>query len=174
MNQKIILCVMAFFLFNQCKPSPDDPTLVMQVDLNRYAGLWYEIASFPASFQKDCQCTTAEYKTTDKGFIRVINRCRRGDAGAKQSEIHGKAFIVPASGNTKLQVQFFWPFRGDYHIIRLDQDYQWAVVASGNKYLWILCRNPQMDSALYDRIVAELSVDGYEMGRLQKTVQPCS
>ena len=85
---------------------------VPEVDLDRYAGMWYEIASFPQRFTKGCHGTTAMYTTTSKGCVIVNNRCRRGSLSGKESGISGKAFVVPNSGNAKLKVQFFWPLKG--------------------------------------------------------------
>ena len=83
---------------------------VPNVDVNKYTGKWYEIASFPQRFQKGCHCTTAEYTMTDKGYLIVENRCNRGSINGKQSYIKGKAFVEKNSGNAKLKVQFFFPF----------------------------------------------------------------
>ena len=85
---------------------------VPYVDLNKYAGKWYEIASYPQRFQKGCHCTTAEYTLSDKGYVIVENRCKRDSVNGKQSYIKGKAFVEKNSGNAKLKVQFFWPFKG--------------------------------------------------------------
>jgi len=81
---------------------------VRYVDLNKYAGKWYEIASYPQRFQKGCHCTTAEYTLSDKGYVIVENRCNRGSINGKQSYIKGKAFVEKNSGNAKLKVQFFY------------------------------------------------------------------
>ena len=83
---------------------------VPHVDLKKYAGKWYEIASYPQRFQKGCHCTTAEYTLSDKGYVIVENRCNRNSINGKQSYIKGKAFVEKNSGNAKLKVQFFWPF----------------------------------------------------------------
>src|SRR5579885_2074314 len=126
---------------------------VPQVELNKYAGKWYEIASFPQTFQKGCHCTTAEYTLSDKGYVIVENRCNRDSVNGKQSYIKGKAFVEKGSGNAKLKVQFFWPFRGKYWIIDLANDYSYAVVSHPNKkYLWILSRTPKMDELTYQQI----------------------
>lgn len=160
-------------LFSSCMSSKSTPTKVGNVALEKYAGIWYELASFPASFQKGCHCTTAEYQLTGKSHIRVINRCRRKAADGKESGIRGRAYPVEGSNNTKLKVQFFWPFRGDYDIIMLAEDYSWAVVTSGKKYLWILNRTPEMDEKLYEELTIKLNAEGYDMSRLQRTVQVC-
>ena len=145
---------------------------VSHVDLNQYAGKWYEIASFPQRFQKGCHCTTAEYTLSEKGYVIVENRCNRGSVTGKQSYIKGKAFVVSNSGNAKLKVQFFWPFKAKYWIIDLANDYSYAVVSHPNKkYLWILSRTSTMDDAVYQQIIGRLKPKGFDLSKLQRTVQ---
>jgi apolipoprotein D and lipocalin family protein len=147
---------------------------VSEVDLARYMGTWYEIAAFPQRFQKGCHCTTALYEMTDQGYVRVINSCRKDGPQGKLKTAKGKAFIVAGSGNAKLRVQFFWPFRGDYWIIDLAEDYSYAVVGAPNRdYLWILARTPVMDEVLYQEILARVKDKGFDIGRLRKTDQSC-
>ena len=109
---------------------------------------------------------------TDKGYLIVENRCNRGSVHGKQSYIKGKAFVQKGSGNAKLKVQFFFPFRGKYWIIDLADDYSYAVVSHPNKkYLWILSRTPKMDDAVYQKIIARLEEKGFDLTKLQKTEQ---
>jgi apolipoprotein D and lipocalin family protein len=146
---------------------------VDSVDLERYLGLWYEIASYPMFFQKNCTATTATYSLREDGLIKVINSCRKGSLDGKLKEAKGRAKVVDTETNAKLKVSFFGPFWGDYWIIDLDPDYQWAVVGGPKrKYLWILSRTPQMDPALYDEIVSRLPAMGYDPNALNRTQQP--
>ncbi|MBM3311604.1 MAG: lipocalin family protein [Candidatus Aminicenantes bacterium] len=148
---------------------------VPAVDLDKYMGTWYEIAAFPQKFQKGCHCTTAEYARTDKGYVRVVNSCRKDGPSGKLTTAKGKAFVVKNSGNAKLRVQFFWPFRGDYWIIDLAPDYSFAVVGAPDRdYLWILSRAPQMDESLYREIVGRCAAKGFDIKRLVKTDQSCA
>jgi apolipoprotein D and lipocalin family protein len=145
---------------------------VPNVDLTKYVGKWFEIASFPQRFQKNCHCTTAEYTATDKGYVIVENTCNKGSIDGKQSYIKGKAFVVENTGNAKLKVQFFWPFKGDYWIIDLADDYSYAVVSNPNKkYLWILSRTSKMDAAVYQQIIARLKEKGFDLTNLKMTEQ---
>ena len=145
---------------------------VPNVDLNKYAGKWYEIASYPQTFQKGCHCTTAEYTLSEKGYVIVENRCNKDSVNGKVSYIKGKAFVEEGSGNAKLKVQFFWPFRAKYWIIDLADDYSYAVVSHPNKkYLWILSRSPKMEEAVYLEILSRLKAKGFDLSMLQKTVQ---
>ncbi len=143
---------------------------VPNVDLKKYSGKWYEIASYPQRFQKGCHCTTAEYTLTDKDYVIVENRCKKDSLTGKQSYIKGKAFIEKNSGNAKLKVQFFWPFRGKYWIIDLTNDYSYAVVSHPNKkYLWILARESKMDEEIYKQIISRLKEKGFDLDKIQKT-----
>ena len=145
---------------------------VPHVDLEKYAGKWYEIASFPQRFQKGCQYTTATYTLSDKGYVIVENRCKKDGKDGKETGVKGKAFVVKNSGNAKLKIQFFWPFRGKYWIIDLADNYSYAVVSHPNKkYLWILSRTPQMDPDLYEKILSRLKAKGFDLSKLNKTVQ---
>ena len=148
-------------------------TTVPAVDLSKYAGTWYEIASYPQSFQKGCMATTANYAARPDGEINVVNRCRKDSLEGVEDVAEGRARVVDKATNAKLEVSFFRPFWGDYWIIQLAPDYSYAVVGHpGRDYLWILSRTPQMEEAVYTGILEKLKEQGYELSRLQKTLQP--
>ena len=152
-------------------PRPLD--VVPKVDLQRYLGTWYEIATFPQRFQKGCVGVTAHYSLRSDGAIDVVNVCRDGTLDGKVRSVRGKAWVVDRSTNAKLKVRFFWPFAGAYWIIELDKDYQWAVVGHpSRKYLWVLGRTPQMDPSVYEDLLARISAKGYDLTKLKKTLQP--
>jgi apolipoprotein D and lipocalin family protein len=142
---------------------------VPQVDLGRYMGTWFEIASFPQRFQKGCTDSRAEYRVRPDGDVEVLNSCLRD---GKVDTARGKAWVVDKTTNAKLKVSFFWPFRGDYWIIDLGRDYEYAVVsAPSRKYLWILAREPRMDERLYAAIIEQLRARGFDIAKLQRTVR---
>ena len=158
-------------LFSTVSCKSQDLKTVAFVDLQKYAGKWYDISHLPVSFMNGCECTTAEYEVTNKGYVLVTNRCRKGDPG-KWKSIRGKAFVVPNSNNSKLKVQFFWPFKGDYWIIELADDYSYAVVGDkSRKYLWILSRTPQMDQKIYDEIIIRTGNKGFAVEKLEFSEQ---
>lgn len=145
---------------------------VPYVDLKKYSGKWYEIASFPQRFQKDCNSTTAKYTLTDEGYVIVENRCNKDSVNGKQSSIKGKAFVDKNSGNAKLKVQFFWPFKGKYWIIDLAEDYSYAVVGHPNKkYLWILSRTATMNENTYQQIISRIKEKGFDISKIKLTKQ---
>jgi apolipoprotein D and lipocalin family protein len=162
-------------LFNLAAKKLPPLTTVANVDLNRYAGLWYQFAYFPNGFQpKDAQLTTAEYGVTNKGYVTVLNTAYKDKAGKEiKSTIKGKAFVMDKASKSKLGVQFFWPFKGAYWIILLDKDnYQWAVVSSPNrKYLWILTRTANLDKAMYQNLVQQIAAKDIDVSKIVVTGQ---
>lgn len=148
------------------------PSTVDHVDLARYAGTWYEIARLPHSFEKGCVGVTATYATRPDGKISVLNRCRVGTLTGELRSINGTARSTNPPRNSKLKVTFFWPFEGDYWILRLNPDYTTAAVGSPNrKTLWILHRQPTMDDSHYHALVESLKAEGFPTQNLERVPQ---
>jgi apolipoprotein D and lipocalin family protein len=146
---------------------------VPKVDLERYMGTWYEIASFPQRFQKGCVASMATYLLRKDGKVDVLNQCKDKTLDGKVRNAKGKAWIVDKQTHAKLKVSFFWPFSGDYWIIDLDPNYEYAVIGHPKRtYLWILSRNRQMDPGTYEAILQRLKAQHYDISRLNKTLQP--
>ncbi len=151
--------------------------VVPSVDLERYVGVWYEIARLPNRFQKDCLGdVTATYSLLPDGEIRVVNRCRK--EGDVVTEAEGRARLANKDGlDSKLEVRFapawlsFLPFVwGNYWIIDLDADYSYAVIGEpGREYLWVLARTPHMDETLLISILDRVKLQGYDTTALIKT-----
>jgi apolipoprotein D and lipocalin family protein len=145
---------------------------VDSVDLERYLGKWYEIASYPQRFQEGCTGTTATYTLRSDGEIDVLNECRKGALDGEFDSATGRARIADPSNSAKLEVSFFGPFWGDYWVIQLGPEYEYAVVGHPSRdYLWILSRTPTLDDATYEGILTKLEEQGYPLDRLVKTVQ---
>ena len=150
---------------------------IAEVDLARYAGRWHEVAKFPNRFQKDCaKETVAEYALLPGGDIRVTNSCVQADGTRKRAE--GKAKLANRNGPaSQLKVRFapailswlpaVW---GDYWILDLTDDYSAVLVGSPSReFLWILSRTPDMDSAVYSRLVGTANTQGFDVSRLVKS-----
>lgn len=149
------------------------PPTVEHVDLSRYAGTWYEIASFPKWFQRGCVATQATYRLRSDGSVEVVNECRQERLDGKEKRARGKAWVVDKTTNAKLKVQFFWPFRGDYWIVALDPEYRWSVVGDpGRSSCWILSRTRKLDDTVFASIVGRIRDLGFDPDRLHRTLQP--
>ena len=141
-----------------------DPLTVSDVDVTRYMGMWYAVASIPTTFEKGCaQGTTAYYRLLPNGRVEVTNTCY--DAAGKASRVVGRAWIPDPSESGKLKVSFvgllgLWLFPADYWILDLAADYSYAVVGHPEqKFGWILSRTPTLPddvlAGIYNRLVRQ-------------------
>ncbi len=155
-----------------------DVQTVPFVDLERYLGKWYEVASIPQSFQRDCiKNTTAEYSVEpETGYIVVLNSCDQEDGSRKDAE--GRARIENEETQAELKVTFVkifdWVFRfgGDYWVIGLQKDYQWAVVGHPTReYAWILARKPNLSKRSLKAAHDVLIKNGYDTCTLMVSIQ---
>ena len=170
---QVLACSMLLGLAQAQQPASPPPapvSSVAAVDLARYSGKWFEVASFPMFFQRNCVAdTTAEYSALDSGALRVRNRCKT-DSGF--DEATGQATVVEGFANSRLRVSFFWPFKADYWVLGLDPEYRWAVVGNPNrKYLWLLSRTPQLPPEQLEAALASARAQGFDLAQLRYTRQ---
>lgn len=151
---------------NAAVPQPAKP-----VDLDRYAGLWYEIGRYENGFERGCEGVTAEYTVRDDGLVGVLNTCRRGSVAGEPKTARGKARIVEGSGNAKLKVSFFGPlYLGDYWVLDHADDYGWSIVGEpSGRYLWLLSRTAQPSPQTRDMILNRVRDLGYDLALVRTT-----
>ncbi|MCB0419497.1 MAG: lipocalin family protein [Bdellovibrionales bacterium] len=160
--------VISLFIFSVLTAEADPMKTVDFVDVDKYLGSWYEVASIPQSFQKDCFCSRAEYSLREDGHLRVVNSCNKKSHQGKISIVEGYAKIIDKNTNSKLKVTFFWPFFGDYWIIGLDADYRYSVVSSPDRStLWVLSRTPILDPRLLQMALDDAKRQGLNLTKLQ-------
>jgi apolipoprotein D and lipocalin family protein len=149
--------------------TPPLPT-VERVDLDRYVGRWYEVASLPNRFQAQCMADTqARYRATGED-IEVVNRCRLADGTVESAT--GVAKVVADSGNARLRVSFFRPFYGDYWVLALAPDYRWVLVGEPRRQFgWVLSRTPELAPADLVEALARAEALGYARSAFKPTPQ---
>ena len=156
------------------------PTSVDQVDLNKYAGKWYEIARMPMYFQRNCASdVTATYNLNKDEAgkltsVEVINQCRKQDGSMMKAE----GLAKPANDTgSELKVTFMPSWlrwlpvgKADYWVLQLDEDYQSALVGTpDNKYLWVLSRKPTLSEAVFEDYKKIAKIQGYDINKLEIT-----
>lgn len=182
-NFRSIAAGAACLALASCAGQPDyraetaPPETVASVDLERYQGLWYEIARYPNRFEEGCEGVTAEYALNDDGTVRVLNTCRQGAVDGPRRTAEGRARVVEDSRGSRLKVQFApsWvPFaEGDYWVLALDDAYQSALVGDPDgRYLWILARTPKLSDERLDELRAIAADKGYDPNALRMVDQP--
>jgi apolipoprotein D and lipocalin family protein len=160
------------------RPS-DAPDLrpVASVDLTRYAGRWYEIARYPNRFERGCEAVTADYNVRPDGRVGVTNSCRQGPVGTRIRAVEGTAQVIAGSSGARLAV-YFAPIPlpagdGNYWIVYLSEDYQYAVVGEpSGRYLWFLARTPTIRPDIRAQLQAAAEQQGYDLSLLEEVAQP--
>jgi apolipoprotein D and lipocalin family protein len=178
---KRLALVLLLGLSAACAPSTterlglDELETIEGFELERYLGRWYEIGSYPQTFQEGCVGTTATYSLKDDGNVDVLNECLQN---GEPIEANGTARPVDLDRG-KLEVSFFPPFWSEYWILDLreddgpDADYTQAVVGEpGRDALWILSRTPELDPSTEDALLADIEAQDYGLDRLRFTEQP--
>lgn len=142
-----------------------DPEVIKEVDLQKYSGVWYEVGHFPTLFQKLCDRSEAKYTLNNDGTVGVLNTCYRNDKVF--TTIEGKAYAPNPQEPTKLIVDFGFARKGDYWIVALDSDYQWAVVSGPKKEsLFILSRSAPMNTKILNQILKDLKDRGFDTDKI--------
>ena len=141
--------------------------VVSNLDLNKFQGVWYEIAHNPWFPENNCFAMIAHYKIIEDNKIQVTNICRKYGFDGEISKIKGEAWLVDQAIKSKWEVQFIWPFTLDYWVIDLEEDYNYAVIGEPDKEnFWILSRKPIMEKNILTKIIEKTNLKGYDLSNL--------
>lgn len=159
----IILCL----LLMNASPTENKP--VPKIDPVKYAGKWYVIGWIPTKYDRRWQNTTETYTLNKKGDYDI---CTTYTRKGKNKSVRSKGFLNHEKGDAAWKVQFVWPFRADYWVIEMGEDYSYTVVGHPkHKFLFIMARQPSMSDSLYGAITERCKAKGYETDKLRKQVQ---
>lgn len=146
---------------------------VPELDLERYAGTWYEIARYDVWYERGCEDVVATYTPQEDGTVAVLNACTiRKRSGDKHKQSRGTARRPDEAHPGRLEVSFFRPFWGDYQVMALGPDYAWALVGSPDRgSLWVLARQPTLDGPSWDAAIGVATAQGFDRSLLIRTPQ---
>ena len=175
MSRGFLTLFLSLMLLTGCQSLPEDPPEVVDaVDLERYTGLWYEIARLPVFFQDAEDAATARYTLNADGTIDLINTAIQPDGSTRS--VTGTAVPVPGSNGAKLRVtidNFFAklfgspPEYGNYWILELADDYSLALVGSPDREsLWLLSRTPEVSKERVDQYLDSARQKGYPVSEI--------
>jgi len=145
---------------------------VAHVDLPRFMGTWYVIASIPTRFEKNAYNAVETYKLQPDGNVYTAFRFRNGSFVNPLKAIHSTGYVNTDSGNAVWGVQVFWPIKAQYIVAYLKDDYSQTIVArDARDYTWIMARTPSIPQADYDQLLACVKALGYSMPKIRKVPQ---
>lgn len=140
---------------------------VEEFDLERYMGKWYEIYRLPNKFEDGLTEITANYQLTEEGDVIVTNEGRLIEDKSRIKQAKGKAWVPDKNEPSRLKVSFFWPFAGDYWVLKIDPEYSYALVGDpSGKYLWILARENRLDPQIVEELKVYASTLGFDVKNL--------
>ena len=145
---------------------------VPHVDLPRFMGSWYVVGNIPTTVEKDAYNAIETYQLAPDGTIATTFTFRKGGFDGKPKEMHPKGFVRDTSTNATWGMQFIWPFKADYRIVWLADDYSQTIVGREKRdYLWIMARTPTIADADYQKLVAFAQGLGYDVTKIRKVPQ---
>jgi apolipoprotein D and lipocalin family protein len=167
-------CWLALFGLGSGAQASAPLNTIASLDVPRYMGTWYEIAKYPAWFQRKCvSSTSAQYSVLEAGRVQVLNRCKM--ANGEWNEAVGVARQIGGAASPQLKVRFapewlsFIPMVwGDYWVIAIDPQYQWVIVSEPSRqYMWILSRTPTLPRATYEQLLQQLGAMGFDLNKIE-------
>ena len=166
-----LLAASAAMILGGCTTAPPMET-VDHVDLERFMGDWYVIANIPTFIEKGAHNAVESYRLDDDGTVATTFTFRKGGFDGDEKVYRPRGFIVDEQSNALWAMQFVWPFKGDYRIIYLDEDYATTVIGRQKRdYVWLMARSPQPQEADYRKAVEAIRAAGYDMNELQRVPQ---
>jgi apolipoprotein D and lipocalin family protein len=165
--------VVGSVLLAACQGAPR-PALqtVAHVDLPRFMGAWYVIASIPTFIERGAHNAVESYELDQRGRVRTTFQFNAGSFNGPLRVHHPIGYVSPDGGGALWGMQFIWPFRADYRIVYLDPEYTQTVIGRERRdYVWIMARTPTIPDADYARLLELLRAQGYSLSRLQKVPQ---
>ena len=178
MNNKISLFLTLLVYFFGCSSvqALDDKNqgsmpVVDYVDLERFMGDWYVIATIPTFLEKDAYNPVETYKRDDDGTIATTFTFNKGSLDGPTKVFRPRGFVVDETTNAIWGMQFVWPIKADYRIVYLDDKYQQTIIGRNSRdYVWIMARTPSISEQVYTKLVGVVKSLGYELDALQKAI----
>lgn len=155
-----------------CAGSGPEMETVDYVDLQRFMGDWYVIASIPTFLEKDAYNAVENYEMNDDGTIATTFTYRDGGFDGEKKEFTPKGFIRDTESNAIWGMRFIWPIKADYRIVYLDEDYSKTIIGRQKRdYVWIMAREPQISEREYDMLLGVIGSLGYDTSKVQRVPQ---
>jgi len=172
---KSLALLVTLVLLSGCAASLPPLRTVERVDIERFMGRWYVIAAIPTFIETDAFNAVESYRLDADGTIDTTFSFHKGGFDGPLKTYNPRGFIADNASNAVWGMQFIWPIKAEYLITYLTDDYSRTVIGRNKRdYVWIMARSPQIPEADYQRIVAELAAQGYDVTKLRKVPQSWS
>lgn len=135
-------------------------------------GDWYVIASIPTRLEKGAHNAVESYRLRPDGVVETTFTFRKGSVDGKLKRYHPKGFVRDKRTNAAWEMQFVWPFKAEYLITYLAEDYSVTIISRNKRdYVWIMARTPRIPEADYARLLELVGEQGYDISQVQRVPQ---
>ena len=173
-HSRKLICLCLVLALTACRSAMAEKPIkpVGHVELPRYMGRWYVIASIPTRFGRDGYNQVETYRLDPDGEICTTFRFHNGGFDGPLKTIHSTATVLPGSGNAQWSVHLFWVLHEQYIVGWLAPDYSRVIVArDARDYVWLMARTPQVSPGEYRQMLARVRAMGYDLRKLRKVPQ---
>ena len=172
MKQHILILMFIVFSTTGCASSLPQLKTVDRLDLDRFMGPWHVIACIPTVIETKAYNGIEEYTLLPDGSIDTVFTFNKGSFDGPVKRYNPRGFVVDKVNNSTWGMRFIWPFKAEYLITHLNDDYTQTIVGRNKRdYFWIMARTPQIPEADYKRLLSELEDQGYNMSKVRKVPQ---
>lgn len=145
---------------------------VEYVDLDRFMGDWYVIANIPTFIETDAVNAIETYAMNEDGTIATTFTFHEETPDGERKEYNPTGFIVDKESNALWDMKFIWPFKAEYRVIYLDDEYQVTIIGRSKRdYVWLMAREPTIDNKTFEELLNYLAVQGYDIYKVKKVPQ---
>ena len=142
---------------------------VDKVDLNRFMGDWYVISSIPTFIEKDAFNAIESYLLDDDGTVATTFKFNKGSFDGPLKKYHARGYVRDKGSNAVWGMQFIWPFKAEYRIIFLSEDYSQTVIGRTKRdYVWIMAREKTIPADEYEEILKFLQEQNYNIENISE------
>jgi apolipoprotein D and lipocalin family protein len=167
-----LLFLVPVMLQAACSSTLPPVRTVEHVNLERFMGDWYVIASIPTFIEKDAYNAVESYTRISDRRIATTFRFNQGSFDGPLKTYEPTGYVSEDPSNAVWGMQFIWPVKADYRVMYLSDDYTHTVIGRNRRdYVWIMARTPGITDAEYDSLVARIAAAGYETSKLRRVPQ---
>jgi len=140
------------------------------VDLERFMGDWYVIASIPTFAEREAKNPLENYSQNADGTIATTFTYNKKHVDGPKKTLRMTGFVNDEVANGVWGMQWIWPFKADYRIAYLDEKYQFTIIGRTRRdYVWLMSRTPNIEKTTLDRLINIAVSLGYEREKIQLT-----
>ena len=161
----------ALMALSACSTAPEIRS-VPHVELERFMGDWYVIANIPTFIEREAHNAIESYELVDDRQVATTFRFNQGSFDGPLKTYRPTGYVTDAPSNAIWRMQFIWPFKADYRVIYLNEDYTQTVIGRNKRdYVWIMARTASIPESDYTRLVKLIASQGYDTGKIRPVPQ---